>query len=68
MDLQWENMPMETEVMRGGDSKVCEDAPRKCECSNAFNAIVKTNRTSNRAREGIITNPLERVRNVYLLD
>jgi len=42
--------------MRGGtlNSKVGEYAESKCALSNAFNAIVKTNRTSERAIEGSV--------------
>jgi hypothetical protein len=43
----------------GWDSKVGEDAGTKCASSNAFNAIVETNGTSKRTREGIIVNPPE---------
>jgi hypothetical protein len=41
----------------GRDSKVGEDAASKCAFSNAFNAIVETNRSSERVIEYMITNP-----------
>ena len=50
----------------GWDSKVGEDAAFECAYFNAFNAIVETNGSSKRAIEGIIFNPPQRVRDVYL--
>jgi hypothetical protein len=43
----------------GWESKIGEDAVSKCACSDAFNAIVKTNGSSERTIEGKITNPPE---------
>jgi hypothetical protein len=43
----------------GWDSKIGEYAERECVHSNAFNAIVETNRSSERVIEGIATNPPE---------
>jgi hypothetical protein len=40
----------------GWDSKVGEDALSECGYSDAFNAIVKTNRGSERIIEGMIVN------------
>jgi hypothetical protein len=43
----------------GWDSKVCKYTGNECEFSNAFNAIVETNGTSERVMEGPIVNPPE---------
>jgi hypothetical protein len=43
----------------GWDYEVGEDAATECAISNAFNAIVKTNRTLKRAFEGKTDNPPE---------
>ena len=51
-------------VDEGWDSKVGEDAASKCVFSNAFNAIMETNRSSKRGIECPIVNPPERVGDV----
>ena len=43
----------------GWDSKVGEDAVSECPSSNAFDAIVKTNRSSERITKCTIVNPPE---------
>jgi hypothetical protein len=43
----------------GRNSKVGEYAANECALSNAFNGIVKKNRSSKRVTEGISTNPPE---------
>jgi hypothetical protein len=43
----------------GWDSKIGEDAGTKCAFSNAFNAIVETNRTPKRVMEGTMVDPPE---------
>jgi hypothetical protein len=48
----------------GWDSKIGEDTSTKCVFSNAFNAIVETNRCLERRYEGIITNSPQRVGDV----
>jgi hypothetical protein len=44
-----------------------EDALKECASSNAFNAIMKTNSSSERTCEGIITNPPERAGDIDYL-
>ena len=49
------NTPFEIEVMRGGTQKLVKMQAANAS-SNAFNAIVETNRTSKRSCEGPIAN------------
>jgi hypothetical protein len=49
----------------GWDSKIREYTVTECALSNAFNIIVKANRSSKRAIEGKIINPPESCGNIY---
>jgi hypothetical protein len=60
VDVQNDNISSGITVMKGWDSKVGEDTVLECLSSDAFNAIVESNRTSKRAKEGPRVNPPER--------